>query len=84
MKILAQNIFEEFEKKILDPHYHPSTPLATLQSQLTAASMLRHQNNNIARQAKAFIKKTSVFRSKNPPPKNTYNRFSGKKRILRT
>ena len=62
MKTLAQRIFNEFKEKIILPHYHPTTPVETLKARLTATWMLRHEDLNVAKQAEAFIKKTSSFK----------------------
>jgi len=62
MKVLAQDIFKDFRDKIITPSYYPVQPLETLKARLTAVSLLQDTDLFVAKQAEAFILRTSTFK----------------------
>ena len=60
MRFLPHSIVSEFKYKILDDAYYPKNPIETLKARLTATLALQDANPDIARQAAAFIHKTST------------------------
>lgn len=60
MRYLPPIIFSEYEKKIFDTSYYPTTPAETLKSRLTASWLLQSLNPDNVNQAKKFILKTST------------------------
>ncbi|GEM_PF-1100490 len=62
MKILAQRILNAFKDKIIDPQYHPTTPVEILKARLTATMLLQHEEADIVKLAEAFIKRTSTYK----------------------
>ena len=53
-------IFKDYQDRVLDPDYYPSTPEETLKARLTAVYLLQDSNAVIIHQAEDFIHKTST------------------------
>lgn len=55
-----QVIFDKYKDNILNPNYHPSTPIETLYARLTATWLLQNKDTDLMEKAGIFIKKTST------------------------